>query len=84
MTVGVIFSSEDLAIFSKFKGVTTITFAGRTAILVVSAIGAGVGAQIGIAVQIAVPTRIAFFRSGKHKSFGPRRQQLRCPTTSFS
>ena len=38
MTVGVIFSSDDLAIFSKFKGVTTITFAGRTAILVVSAI----------------------------------------------
>ena len=51
VTVGVIFSSEDLAIFSKFKGVTTITFAGRTAILVVSAIGAGVGAQIAIAVR---------------------------------
>ena len=84
VTVGLIFSLDDLAIFSKFKGVITNTLAERAAILVVSAIGAGVGAQIGIAVQIAVPTRIAFFRSGKHKSLGPRRQQLRCPTTSFS
>ena len=49
VTVGLIFSLDDLAIFSKFKGVTTITLAGRAAILVVSAIEAGVGAQIGIA-----------------------------------
>ncbi len=42
---------DDLAVFSKFKRVTTITLAGRAAILIVSAIGAGVGAQIGIAVR---------------------------------
>ena len=42
---------DDLAVFSKFKRVTTITLAGRAAMLIVSAIGAGVGAQIGIAVR---------------------------------
>ena len=41
---------DDLAVFSKFKRVTTITLAGHATILIVSAKGAGVGAQIGIAV----------------------------------
>ena len=49
VAVSLIFSPDDLAIFSKFKRSTTITLAGRAAILVVSAIEAGVGAQIGIA-----------------------------------
>ena len=50
VSVGLLFSPGDLAVFSKVEGVTTITIAGRTAILIVSAVGAGVGAQIGIAV----------------------------------
>ena len=50
VSVGLLFSPDDLAVFSKVKGVTTITLAGRAAILIVSAVGAGVGAQIGIAV----------------------------------
>ena len=50
MSVGLLSSPGDLAVFSKLEGVTTITIAGRTAILIVSAVGAGVGAQIGIAV----------------------------------
>ena len=50
VSVGLIFSPDDLAVFSKVKGVTTITLAGRAAILIVSAVGAGVGAQIGITV----------------------------------
>ena len=48
--VGLMLSPDDLAVFCKVKGVTTITLAGRAAILIVSAVGAGVGAQIGIAV----------------------------------
>ena len=51
VSVGLMLSPDDLAVFSKVKGVTTITLAGRAAILMVSAIGAGVGAQIGIAVR---------------------------------
>ena len=50
VSVGLLFSPGDLAVFSKVEGVTTITIAGRAAILIVSAVGAGVGAQIGIAV----------------------------------
>ena len=49
--VGLMLSPDDLAVFCKVKGVTTITLAGRAAFLIVSAIGAGVGAQIGIAVR---------------------------------
>ena len=51
VSVGLILSRDDLAVFYKFKRVTKITLAGRAAILIVSAIGAGVGAQIGIAVR---------------------------------
>ena len=68
VTVGLIFSLDDLAIFSKFKGVITITLAERAAILVVSAIGAGVGAQIGIAVQIAVPPGLHFLEAENIKA----------------
>ena len=50
VSVGLLFSPGDLAVFSKVEGVTTITIAGRAAILIVSAVGAGVNAQIGIAV----------------------------------
>ena len=50
VSVGPLFSPGDLAVFSKVKGVTTITIAGRAAILIVSAVGASVGAQIEIAV----------------------------------
>ena len=49
--VGLMLSPDDLAVFSKVKGVSTITLAGRAAIILVTAIGAGVGAQIGIAVR---------------------------------
>ena len=42
---------DDLAVFSKFKRVTTITLAGHATILIVSAKGAGVGAQIGSAIR---------------------------------
>ena len=49
--VGLMLSPDDLAVLCKVKGVTTITLAGRAAFLIVSAIGAGVGAQIGIAVR---------------------------------
>ena len=42
--VGLMFSHDDLAVFSKVKGVTIFTVAGHAAILIVSAIGAGVGA----------------------------------------
>ena len=50
VSAGLLFPPGDLAVFSKLEGVTTITIAGRTAILIVSAVGAGVCAQIGNAV----------------------------------
>ena len=50
VTIGILFSPGDLAVFSKVERVTTITIAGRAAILIVSALGAGVGAQVEIAV----------------------------------
>ena len=50
VTIGILFSPGDLAVFSKVERVTTITIAGRAAILILSALGAGVGAQVAIAV----------------------------------
>ena len=50
VTVGLLFAPCGLAVFSVVEGVTTITIAGRAAILIVIAVGAGVGAQIGNAV----------------------------------
>ncbi len=51
VSVARMLSANDLAVFSKVKGFTTITLAGRAATLIVSAIGAGVGAQIAIVVR---------------------------------
>ena len=51
VSVGLLFAPCGFAVFSVVEGVTTITIAGRAAILIVSAAGAGVGAQIGDAVS---------------------------------
>ena len=58
VTIGILFSPGDLAVLSKVERVTTITIARRAAILIVSALGAGVGAQ----VEIAVCTRSCIAR----------------------
>ena len=50
--VDLLFSPGDLTVFCRVEEVTTITIARRTAILIVSAGGAGVGAQIENAVCI--------------------------------
>ena len=48
VSVGLMFSHDDFAVFSKVKGVTIFTVAGHAVILIVSAIGTGVDGQIGI------------------------------------
>ena len=50
VSVGLLFAPCGLAVFKVVEGVTTVTLAGRAAMLIVSAAGAGVGAQIGNAV----------------------------------
>ena len=51
VSVGLLFAPCGLAVFKVVEGVTTVTVAGRAAMLIVSAAGAGVGAQIGNAVS---------------------------------
>ena len=51
VSVGLLFAPCGLAVFKVVEGVTTVTVAGRAAVLIVSAAGAGVGAQIGDAVS---------------------------------
>ena len=51
VSVGLLFAPCGLAVFKVVEGVTTVTIAGRAALLIVSAAGAGVGAQIGNAVS---------------------------------
>ena len=48
VSVGLMFSHDDFAVFSKVKGVTIFTVAGHAVILIVSEIGTGVDGQIGI------------------------------------
>ena len=64
--------------FSKVNGVTIFTVSGHAAILIVSAIGAGVGAQIGITVRTSFSTttkvvrRSAFVASSGRSSPVPK------------
>ena len=51
VSVGLLFAPCGLAVFKVVEGVTTVTVAGRAAVLIISAAGAGVGAQIGDAVS---------------------------------
>ena len=60
--VGRFFSPGDLAVFSTVEGVTTITLTGRAAILIVSVVGAGVGALIGIAMCTSFFIAMKFVR----------------------
>ena len=48
VSVGLMFSHDDFAVFSNVKGVTIFTVAGHAVILIVSEIGTGVDGQIGI------------------------------------